>query len=234
MYERPCGLFVTGTDTDVGKTILSAALTAAVHASGGLVRAYKPVVSGIDETSGVWPADHVLLGALCGLPPAEVAPLRYGPPVSPHLAAALANAPVDESAVIAAARRTASSAAASGAILIVEGLGGLLAPLTDTLSVRTLARELGLPVLIAARTGLGTINHTLLSIEAARATDLDVRAVVMTPWPAQPSAIERSNRETIERLGEVEIAGLPYVAGPAADQLASAGDALPWRGWLEI
>jgi dethiobiotin synthetase len=233
IHVRPSGLFVTGTDTEVGKTVLSAALTAAIRASDRLVRAYKPVVTGIDETSGEWPADHVLLGALCDLPPAEVAPLRYGPPVSPHLAAALTNAPVDGSKVIAAALRTATSAAESGATLVVEGLGGLLAPLTETLSVRTLASKLGLPLLIAARAGLGTINHTLLSIEAARAADLEVRAVVMTPWPAEPSTLEYSNRETIERLGQVEVAGLPYVAKPMPKLLASAGNALPWRSWLE-
>lgn len=226
------GLFVTGTDTEVGKTILSAALVAAMRAAGMEVVAHKPAVSGLDEPVDGWPADHEMLGSLCGMAPEQVAPLRYGPAVSPHLAAGLAGAPVQDSAVIVAAREAAATAVGRNAALVVEGVGGVLVPLTDTLSVRDLALALGLPLLIAARPGLGTINHTLLSIEAARVAGLEVRAVVITPWPDHPSVMERSNRETIERLGEVEVAGLPFVAGPDATALAAAGDGLPWRGWL--
>jgi len=72
-----------------------------------------------------------------------------------------------------------------------------------------LAVELGLPLVIAARPGLGTINHTLLTIEAARAVGLDVAAVVMTPWPDEPDEMVRSNRETIERFASVNVLGLP-------------------------
>jgi dethiobiotin synthetase len=88
-------------------------------------------------------------------------------------------------------------------------------------------------VLIAAKPGLGTINHTLLTLDAARSAGLDVRAVVLTPWPEQTSELERSNRETIARLGDVEVEILPFV--PAADvaTLARAGATLPWRRWLE-
>ena len=99
---------------------------------------------------------------------------------------------------------------------VVEGVGGLLVPLSESYLVRDLAVELGLPLLVAARPGLGTINHTLLTLEAARAAGLEVRAVVLTPWPSQPEAIERSNRETIARLGAVEVATLRALAGPAA------------------
>ncbi len=228
------GLFVTGTDTEVGKTILSAALIAAMRDAGIAVVAHKPAVSGLDEPATEWPADHELLGSLCGMAPEQVAPLRYGPAVSPHLAAHLAASPVQDSKILAAAHDAAARAARQDATLVVEGVGGLLVPLTDTLSVRSLAAKLALPVLIAARTGLGTINHALLSIEAARAAGLDVRAVVLTPWPESPSPLLHSNRETIERLGEVEVAGLPNIAGPDAGLLANAGNALPWRGWLEV
>jgi dethiobiotin synthetase len=235
----PAGLFVTGTGTDVGKTILSAALTAAIRAAGRPVRACKPVVSGIDGPPGGWPADHVLLGSLCGLAPEEVSPLRYGPAVSPHLAASMQAKPVDAAEVIAIATDAAAIAKEQGAHLIVEGLGGLLAPLTNDLSVRSLAAQLGLPLLIAAHPGLGTINHTLLTIEAAHAAKLHPCAVVLTPWPAEPSAIERSNRKTIERLGEVEVMGLPHISAPGLHidpateaRLATGGDALPWRRWL--
>jgi dethiobiotin synthetase len=222
------GLFVNGTDTGVGKTILSAALLAAMSAAGEPVRAHKPVVTGLDEPpNGIWPPDHELLAAVAGMTPEEVSPLRYGPAVSPHLAARLAGEEIDPDGLLARARR----AGEGDVSLIVEGVGGLLTPLVDGYAVRDLAVALGLPVLIAARPGLGTINHTLLTIEAARTVGLDVRAVVLTPWPAEPSVLERSNLETIARLGDVEVAGLGHVPSPAAADLARFGDTLPWRRW---
>jgi dethiobiotin synthetase len=108
-------------------------------------------------------------------------------------------------------------------------VGGLLVPLTPGYLVRDLAVDLALPVVIAARAGLGTINHTLLTIEAARAAGLRVAGVVMTPWPAEPEAIEVSNRATVERLGGVRVSGLPPTE---PGSLADAGAALPLDDWL--
>ena len=222
------GLLVTGTDTGAGKTVLAAALVAAMVRAGEPVAAHKPAVTGLDDagTEG-WPADHELLGTVSAMEPAQVSPLRFGPAVSPHLAARLAGAEIDPDAIIAAARD-----AADGRTIVVEGVGGLLVPLADGFSVRDLAVALALPVVIAARPGLGTINHTLLTIEAARAKGLDVAAVVLTPWPAQPGKLESSNRETIEREGAVEVATLPFVATPAPEELRRAAEPLPWRRWL--
>jgi dethiobiotin synthetase len=115
----------------------------------------------------------------------------------------------------------------------VEGVGGLLVPLADEYTVCDLAVAIGLPVVIAARPGLGTINHTLLTLQAARSVGLHVCAVVLTPWPAEPKALERSNRETIARLGEVEVAGLAHVPSPTVAELAGAGELLPWLRWLD-
>lgn len=220
------GLFVTGTGTGVGKTIVSAALLAAMRAAGEPVRAYKPVVTGLSEPSGEWPPDHELLAAAAGMAPEDVAPLRFGPAVSPHLAAALAGERIDIATLIEHA------VASAGDTLIVEGVGGLLVPLTEDFTVRDLAVELALPVLIAAQPGLGTINHTLLTIEAARAVGLSVAAVVLTPWPTAPPEMELSNRETIARLGEVEVAMLEEIASANISALAGAGGRLPWRDWL--
>jgi dethiobiotin synthetase len=224
------GCFVTGTDTGAGKTVLAAALCAAMRAAGERVAAFKPVVTGVDEPAdGGWPADHELLASVTGARPRDVCAVTYGPAVSPHLAAELAGAaavPLDD--CVAAARRAAAGADA----LVVEGVGGLLVPLSDDASVRDLAVALALPLVIAARPGLGTINHTLLTIESARAAGLDVRAVVLTPWPAQPSVMQRSNRDTISCLGGVEVATLPEVAC-SGKELARAGGELPWRAWFE-
>lgn len=227
-------MFVTGTGTGVGKTVVSAALLAAMSAAGVRVRAHKPVVTGLDEPSEAgWPPDHELLASVAGMAPEEVAPLRYGPAVSPHLAAALAGERVDPADLIDRARRAIDQddTTTQGSTLIVEGVGGLLVPLADEFTVRDLASALGLPVVIAARPGLGTINHTLLSIESARAAGLDVRAIVLTPWPDAPGELERSNRETISRLGGVEVAGLAHVPSPSAVDLARAGSSLPWQHW---
>jgi dethiobiotin synthetase len=221
------GLFVTGTGTGVGKTVLSAALLAAMVAAGESVHAHKPVVTGLDEPSGEWPPDHELLARAAGMAPEEVAPLRYGPAVSPHLAAELAGQPIDPIGLLAAAR-----AAGRRHTLVVEGVGGLLVPLAGDYSVLDLAATLQLSLLIAASPGLGTINHTLLTIHAARAAGIEVRAVVLTPWQEQPSVMEESNRATITRLGEVEVAALPRLPGPDLATLADAGARLPWRRWL--
>ncbi|MFZ1153770.1 MAG: dethiobiotin synthase [Solirubrobacteraceae bacterium] len=237
------GLFVSGTDTGAGKTIVSAALLAAMRAEGEFVRAHKPVVTGISEPSGEWPADHDLLAAAAGMDPHEVAPLRFGPAVSPQLAAVLAGKPIEPLELVERARTAGAIAdseegtgrsGSQAPVLIVEGVGGLLVPLAEDFAVRDLAAELALPLIIAARPGLGTINHTLLTLQAARSAALAVRAVVLTPWRDEPSEIEQSNRETISRLGDVEVATLDTAQGPDLAELARLGNTLPWRRWLAV
>jgi dethiobiotin synthetase len=223
------GLFVTATDTGVGKTIVAASMLAALRARGERVAAFKPVVTGTDEPSDpAWPPDDTLLAAAAGMHAEDVAPARFGPPVSPHLAAALAGEQLDPAALRAAFAVRAAEADA----VVAEGVGGLLVPLTPDYLVRDLVRDLGLPLAIAARPGLGTINHTLLTIEAARAAGLAVAGVVMTPWPELPSAMEADNRATIARLGDVEVATLARVQRPDPLLLAEAGAALPLDRWL--
>jgi dethiobiotin synthetase len=221
------GLFVTGTDTGAGKSILAASLLAAMVASGEPVRAHKPAVTGLAEPAGRWPADHELLAAVSGAAPEDVSPLRYGPAVSPQLAAELAGEPIDPEAILAAARTAGEKGP-----LIVEGAGGLLSPLARDYTVCDLAVALALPLLVAARPALGTINHSLLTLRAARAEGLTVAAVVLTPWSADPSQLELSNREAISRMGDVEVLGLPPLDGPDPRELARAGRTLPWRRWL--
>lgn len=198
------GVFVTGTGTEVGKTVVAAVIAHTLTTNGARVAVFKPAVSGLDE--GGEP-DLALLRRAAGSPQSddEIAPHRYGPPVSPHLGAQLAGERIEPARLVRAAR----DAAARADYLVCEGVGGLLVPLTLGYLVRDLARELGLPLVIASDPGLGTINHTLLTIEAARVVGLRVAGVVLTPWPADPAAVERSNREAIERLGGVETDVLP-------------------------
>ncbi|HEX4344978.1 MAG TPA: dethiobiotin synthase [Solirubrobacteraceae bacterium] len=224
------GCFVTGTDTGAGKSVVAAALCAAMVAAGERVAAFKPVVTGIDEPGdGGWPADHELLAMVTGARPGDVCARTFGPAVSPHLAAALAGTTLALDALVGSAAAAMTGAGAD--VLVVEGVGGLLVPLDGEHDVRDLAVALGLPLVVAARPGLGTINHTLLTIEAARAAGLDVRAVVLTPWPAAPTVMQRCNRETIAARGRVDVAVLAEVA-PVVEALAMAGASLPWADWL--
>jgi dethiobiotin synthetase len=144
--------------------------------------------------------------------------------VSPHLAAEQTGVRVEPAFLVAQARRAAAAADA----LIVEGVGGLLVPLAPEYLVRDFAVDLGLPVVVVASPGLGTINHSLLTVEAARSVGLDVRAVVLTPWPDEPGAVARSNRDTIAALAEVRVSTLVRI--PVSPRVAPTG--LPVGDWL--
>ena len=220
------GCFVTGTDTGAGKTAVAAALVAALRARGTAVGALKPVVTGLDEqVAGAWPPDHELLARVSGQTPEEVAPFRDGPAVSPHLAAELAGAVLEPAALRACVER----AIANAEVLVVEGVGGVMVPIAPGYDVLALAGDVGLPLVIAA---LGTINHTLLTIDAARRAALQIAGVVLTPWPEHPGEIELSNRETIARLGRVPVATLPELERPEPSLLAGVGSLLPLDQWL--
>lgn len=220
MSDPAAGIFVTGTGTEVGKTVVAAVIARTLAAAGQRVAVFKPAVTGLDEFTADRPigrnsgdmsaqrlADHELLRLAAGSEQSDeqIAPYRYGPPASPHLAAAMAGEEIDPARLRAAARAAAAGADA----LVCEGVGGLLVPLAPGYLVRDLAAELGFPLAIAAPPGLGTINHTLLTVAAARAAGLEVAVVVLTPWRPEPTAIERSNRDTIASLGAVEVLTLP-------------------------
>lgn len=200
------GLFVTGTGTEVGKTVVAAAIARALAAEGKRVAVFKPAVTGLEEEGET---DHALLRRASGSGQGddEIAPYRYAPPASPHLAAAMAGEEIDPERLRQAARTAAEGADA----IVCEGVGGLLVPLSPTYLVRDLAVDLGYPLAIVAAPGLGTINHTLLTIESSRSAGLEVAAVVLDPWPEDPSEIEQSNRETIAALGDVTVLTLPHL-----------------------
>lgn len=225
------GLFVTGTDTGAGKTVVAAAVVAALRSRGEAVRALKPIITGLAEPpDSSWPHDHEVLAQVCGCRPQDLTVAEYGPPVSPHLAAELSGRELDPFALL----QEIQARAGDDEILVVEGAGGLLVPLAGSYDMRALARDLELGVLIVARPGLGTINHTLLTLEAARSAGLDVRGVVMTPWPTAPTVMEESNRRTIGDLGDIEVALLPPIDRPDPGLLAAAGLTLPLDSWLPL
>jgi dethiobiotin synthetase len=215
------GCFVTGTGTEVGKTVVAAVIAHSLALDGQRVAVFKPAVTGLDDYPADGPKtaagvpfsahrpDHEVLRGAAGSQQSdgEIAPYRYGPAMSPHLAAGLAGEAIERERLLDAARSAAGGADA----LVCEGVGGLLVPLCiePTYLVRDFAADLGLPLIVVATPGLGTINHTLLTVEVGRAAGLDVAEVVLTPWPENPNPIERSNRETIAALGKVPVQTLP-------------------------
>lgn len=215
------GVLITGTGTEVGKTIVAAAIARTLAEEGRRVGVFKPAITGLDEFAVDTPQsgsigrfaahrpDHLVLREAAGSAQSdeEIAPYRYGPPMSPHLAAELAGEEIEPARLLAGARVAAGDAD----VLVCEGVGGLMVPLATDYLVRDFAVDLGLPLVIAASPGLGTINHTLLTIEAARAAGLDVRKVVLTPWPLRPTAVEESNRGTIAALSDVRVEALPLL-----------------------
>jgi dethiobiotin synthetase len=200
-----------------------AAAVAAVEAASAADRPASDGGADPDAAAGArtWPSvvglpDPATLraAALSSQTDAEIAPYRFEPPMSPHLAAGLAGVEIDPERVMAAARAAAEGAEA----LICEGAGGLLVPLSPTWTMRSCAVELGYPLAIVSPPGLGAINHTLLTVEAARSVGLKVAAIVINPWPEEPTPIEADNRQTIEALSGVPVLTLPTLdlSDPAA------------------
>jgi len=183
-------LFVTGTDTNVGKTLLSALLVAALDAIY-----WKPIQTGASEGT-----DRQTVIKLAEIAERQTIPESYcfEPPVSPHLAAEASGVRIDLARIEAPANLDTP--------IIVEGAGGILVPINESDLMLDLARHLGFPVLIAARAALGTINHTLLTVRALRCAKIALRGVVMI------GDRNRDNERSVEHFGAVPVVGtIPWL-----------------------
>jgi len=205
------GLFVTGTDTGVGKTVLSALLLAEIRRRKLNAALIKPVQTGCE--GNVPDLDYAL--SMAGMKVSQddyrnMAPYTYGPACSPHLAAEMDGSEIDIAEMVIAARTLASEYE----FIIAEGAGGIMVPLNRRETTLDLMQALKFPVLIAARPGLGTINHTLLTIRALRSDELEIAGVVFVANdPDGPGFIEEDNATTIEQFGKVPVLGtIPYCA----------------------
>ncbi len=188
----PNRFFVTGTDTGVGKTVVSAMLCAALDAIY-----WKPVQTGTREGT-----DRATVMRIAGLERNRTVPevYRFSPPVSPHLAARLAGERIQ-------LKKIALPKIGPKENLIAEGAGGALVPLNETDLTTALMKRLKLPVLLVTRTSLGTINHTLLSIAALRAARIELHGVIMVGKP------NVENRKAIEHYGRTQVIGrLPFLS----------------------
>jgi dethiobiotin synthetase len=203
------GLFITATDTGVGKTYVTALIARALGTAGRRVGAYKPVCSGAEVAADgtvFWSDVATLTDAIGGgFESQRVCPICFQAPLAPNVAARREHATINFESLCEGARWWQARVE----ILLVEGVGGLLCPLTDGETIADLAVSLNYPLLIVARLGLGTINHTLLTVEAARSRYLNVAGIVLNE--AEPLASLSGTEENpveIERRTQIPVLGI--------------------------
>jgi dethiobiotin synthetase len=202
------GIFITGTDTGVGKTYTGTSIAAAMRRKGVDVGVMKPAETGCRVRQGkLVPADALALMRSAGVadPLVLVNPFRFRAPLAPLIAARLEGKRVHLRKIVAAYQ----SLEQQHEFMIVEGAGGILVPLSRSQSYRDLAALLGLPVLIVARPGLGTINHTLLTVEALQQRTIPIAGIVINYGGKREAGLaERTNPAIIERLSGVPVIGI--------------------------
>lgn len=200
------GIFVTGTDTGVGKTLVSAGLALALKARGMKVGVMKPVATGCHGTEKrLVPPDAVyLFEAAENEYPSLTSPSRFRNPLAPNVAAVLEKKEVNLDNI----RKAYLELQKHYDYIIVEGIGGLMVPLTQDYFVTNLIREFKLPMLIVARVGLGTINHTLLTVDAAVIRGLEIRGIIFNRMPkVNYSVAEITNPKVVHDLARIPVLG---------------------------
>ncbi|WP_228546096.1 dethiobiotin synthase [Halegenticoccus tardaugens] len=212
------GVFVAGTDTGVGKTVVTAGLTARLRDAGREARAIKPAQTGCPPDD-----DARFVADACGDPEAATALRRLEPPLAPRVAGERVGEPLSYDALLADCRR----AVERSEVALVEGIGGVRVPLADDAEVLDLAVDLGLPAVVVARAGLGTLNHTALTVDALTRRGVRVHAVVLNRYRGATVA-ERTNVSELERTIRRPVFAVPSSTGDGPAALAAdVRDALP-------
>ena len=211
------GIFVTGTGTGVGKTLIAAGLLRALRDSGVFALPVKPVQTGCPEIGGKLSAPDLEFSLkVSDLEPGEplmdlMCPFRYSPACSPHLAGRMTGVHPDVETVIGKMNQISDSCD----FIVAEGAGGVLVPLNESENMLDLMVELGWQVVLVARGDLGTINHTLLSLAAIRNAGLRITAVVVNHLTEETSIVTIDNPLAIAQYGEsVRVAEIPYMQNP--------------------
>jgi dethiobiotin synthetase len=205
------GLFVTGTDTGAGKTVVTAGIARVWRRQGRAFRVCKPVATGAEWDGEGWRStDTRLLAQAAGATDLEaITPWAFPEPAAPPVAARCAGVRLTLAGLSDAVRRRGP-----GGAVLVEGVGGLLCPLTDEATVADLAADLGLPLVVVARRSLGTLNHTLLTVEVAARRGLRLAGVVVSETePVRGLAAESNVAELRRRLTVPLLAVLPHQPG---------------------
>jgi dethiobiotin synthetase len=227
------GIFVTGTDTGVGKTIVSAALAHFLTERGLNVGIMKPAESGVGDPSRLGDDGSLLQWAASSSDaPEEISPYRLRAPLAPAQAAEKEKCFIDFSGLVA----TAQTLGNRHDFLIIEGAGGLMTPLSGGLLMADLAKEIGLPLLVVTAARLGTLNQTLLTIFAAQQMGIPVAGYVINRMPAQPDEAAETTPHTLASLASADILGvLPEVNGNEREKvlaLSATLKTLPSLPWL--
>ena len=225
------GLFVTGTDTGVGKTFIARGIAAALRAQGRRVGVMKPVETGCRSGAGRRPADAIALRTAAGntLDLDCICPYQLDAPLAPDVAARLEHTRIDPAVIVAAFRdihRTHD-------VTVVEGAGGLLVPIAGRYLMADLARDLGLPLLVVVDSKLGAINHTLLTLEAAAARGLAVRGYVLNRASATDDAAAATNASVLAGWTDTPCLGaVDWTPAADRDPGAIVGPAIDWSRLL--
>jgi len=209
-HPHAAGIFVTGTDTGVGKTLVACTLIAAFRKAGLRVGAMKPIETGVGEDG---PLDAIALrdAAGCTDPLETICPQQFALPAAPNAAASAEDRIIDLAAIDAAYETLVKGRDR----MVVEGAGGLLVPIRDDWTMAELAHRLDLPLLIVARASLGTINHTALTLEVAASKELPVLGVIISHVGGPISAADASNLLALKKfLGSRLVGEIPPL-GPA-------------------
>ncbi len=214
------GLLVTGTDTGIGKTVVAGAIADWFRRQGKRVAVCKPVGSGcVRRREGLISEDAEFLAhcADSSHPLDMICPVRYAEPLAPAIAAERANEPLDWWAI----DRSIATMSGGSDVLIVEGVGGIMVPMDPKHTFLDVARWLKLPAVVVARPGLGTINHTLLTVNALREAGVTVAGVVINRYPAQAADMAaETNPRAIEKWGKVPVlCVVPDVPGEVSERL---------------
>ncbi|RLM96017.1 dethiobiotin synthase [Haloarcula sp. Atlit-7R] len=203
------GVFVVGTDTGVGKTVMTAGLTGWLRDAGTEAVAIKPCQTGHPPDN-----DAAFVESVCGTADAAVCLERLSPPLAPEVAAR--ESAEDVTLSYEAIRDGVADIVAGSETAVVEGIGGLRVPLADGREVIDLVGDVGLPALIVARSGLGTLNHTALTVQALRRRGVPVVGVVLNEYEGATTA-ERTNPEVIERMTGCAVWSVPPLDIEPAD-----------------
>ena len=216
-------LFVTAAGTEIGKTLVTAALVHQLRRAGRPVRALKPVISGLDEAA-VAESDSGQLLAAMGLPVdgatvAGISPWRFGAPLSPHMAAAAEGRKIDFYELVRFCRSEAEASAAAGESLLIEGIGGAMVPVTVRKTVLDWMAALGIPVVLVGGSYLGALSHTLTAARAVESEGIAIAAVVISESAGNSVGLD----PTVETIRGF-LPGTPVVPLPRIP-----GNDRPWR-----
>ena len=226
------GLFITGTDTGVGKTVIAGAIAQWFARRGAQVAVCKPIATGCaHRREGLVSEDAEFLASCADSRHSLelICPQRYVEPLAPAVAAERADEPIDWQTIDLSIQQMC----VGSSVMIVEGVGGVAVPLDAQTTVLNLANWLQLPAIVVARPGLGTINHTLLTVAALRAAGVEVAGVVINRYPAENAGLaEETNADAIERWSNVPVLCLvpdePVQRASIPVEVASAVDTVDW------